>query len=322
MNRTDRLLAILLELQAKGNQRAEDLAATFEVSKRTIYRDMLALAESGVPVVSMPGQGYSLVEGYFLPPLSFSTDEAIMLLLGSDFVAQNVDAQYRAAARTANLKIEAVLSSKLREEVAYLQRSIQFIASQTTVRQELLQALRRTIIQRHSVRFNYGKRFTRANERATQTREADPYGLVHIAGVWYLVAYCHLRHDIRNFRLDRIVGELAVLNTPFVRPPDFKITPRLPDDRKVTVHVLFDHETAQWARESRSFFQVAEEKHPDGLLVTLKIRQDEELVQWLLGWGSHVLVLEPNSLRERLAAETRTMLRNYESLPELESLLT
>src|SRR6185369_16491558 len=99
MNRTDRLLAIVLELQAKGWQRAEDLAETFEISKRTIYRDMDALAESGVPVVSSPGQGYSLIEGYFLPPVHFSPDEAIMLLLGAEFMAQSFDAQYRSAAR-------------------------------------------------------------------------------------------------------------------------------------------------------------------------------------------------------------------------------
>jgi len=68
MNRTDRLLAIVLELQAQGKRRAEDLAATFEVGKRTIYRDIQALCEAGVPVISTPGQGYSLVEGYFLPP--------------------------------------------------------------------------------------------------------------------------------------------------------------------------------------------------------------------------------------------------------------
>jgi predicted DNA-binding transcriptional regulator YafY len=71
------------------------LAATFEVTKRTIYRDMLALLESGVPVVSVPGQGYSLVEGYFLPPVRFSTDEALLLLLGANFAAQNFDAQYQ-----------------------------------------------------------------------------------------------------------------------------------------------------------------------------------------------------------------------------------
>ena len=115
MNRIDRLLAIVLQLQAKRRQRAEDLAATFEVSKRTIYRDMLALAESGVPLISEPGKGYSLVEGYFLPPLSFSTDEALMLLIGSDFAAQNFDAQYHSAALTANRKISAVLPAKLQD---------------------------------------------------------------------------------------------------------------------------------------------------------------------------------------------------------------
>ena len=76
MNRTDRLLAIVLELQGKKTQRAEDLAATFEISKRTVYRDIQALSEAGVPVISVPGTGYSLMEDYFLPPLSFTADEA------------------------------------------------------------------------------------------------------------------------------------------------------------------------------------------------------------------------------------------------------
>src|SRR5690349_73154 len=113
MNRTDRLLAIVLEIQARKQVRAEDLAALFEVTKRTIYRDMDALAESGVPLVSIPGQGYSLVEGYFLPPLSFTPDEATMLLLGADFVAQNFDAQYSLAAQTASSKIVTVLPTEM-----------------------------------------------------------------------------------------------------------------------------------------------------------------------------------------------------------------
>lgn len=72
MNRTDRLLGVLLELQRCKRVRAEDLAALFETSKRTIYRDIQALCETGVPIIAQAGQGYSLVEGYFLPPLSFS----------------------------------------------------------------------------------------------------------------------------------------------------------------------------------------------------------------------------------------------------------
>src|ERR1044071_9851625 len=124
MNRTDRLLAMVLELQRKGRRRAEDLAATFEITRRAGYRDIQALCEAGVPVVSLPGQGYALMDGYFLPPLSFSTDEATMLMLGSEFIAEHFDSQYKAAAHTASRKIEAVLSDKLREEVHYLQNSI------------------------------------------------------------------------------------------------------------------------------------------------------------------------------------------------------
>src|SRR5262249_51196281 len=131
MNRTDRLLAIVLELQRKGQRRAEDLAATFETSKRTIYRDIQALCESGVPVVAQAGVGYSLVEGYFLPPVSFSAEEATMLLLGGDFVAQNFDAQYNEAAKSASGKIEAVLSEKLRSEVEGLRKNIAFVAPRT-----------------------------------------------------------------------------------------------------------------------------------------------------------------------------------------------
>ena len=89
--------------------RAEDLAAIFEVTKRTIYRNMLALCEAGVPVVSLLRQDYSLIESYFVPPLSFSTEEAMMLLLGSDFAAQNFAADYRGA----------VLPETWRAEIAY-----------------------------------------------------------------------------------------------------------------------------------------------------------------------------------------------------------
>src|SRR5215203_2043033 len=111
MNRTDRLLAIVLELQARGKQRAEDLAATFEVGKRTIYRDIQALCEAGVPVISTPGQGYALLEGYFLPPLRFTPDEALILLLGSDLMAQSFDAEYRVAAESASRKIAGALAA-------------------------------------------------------------------------------------------------------------------------------------------------------------------------------------------------------------------
>src|SRR5436305_10264044 len=127
MNRTDRLLAIVLELQAHGGRRAEDLAATFEISKRTVYRDIEALCEAGVPVVATPGQGYRLLPGYFLPPLSFTPEEATLLLLGSAVIGQSFDAPLQAVAASAAQKIEAVLPARIRDDVQYLRASIAFV---------------------------------------------------------------------------------------------------------------------------------------------------------------------------------------------------
>ncbi len=314
MNKTDRLLAIVLELQGKGKQRAEDLAKTFETSKRTIYRDIEALCEAGVPLVSIPGRGYSLMEGYFLPPLSFTTDEATMLLLGSDFMAQNFDAQYRAAAQSASRKIAGVLPEKLRGEVNSLQQSIRFVSAgmaDGTPEALMLQQLRRAIIEHTTVRFHYHTRYAKEGIGEENVRDADPYGLAYVRNSWILVAYCHLRKGIRNFRLDRM-EQVELLPRTFQRPPDFTLQIRpFSESETITVKALFASEVARWVHEARSFYTVAEEETPDGLLVTLKVRQESEILQWLLGWGRHVRVLEPESLRERIAAEARAMVEHH-----------
>ena len=320
MNKTDRLLAIVLELQRKGRQRAEDLAETFETSKRTIYRDILALCEAGVPILSVPGQGYSLIEGYFLPPLSFTTEEATMLLLGSDFMAQNFDAQYRAAAKSAGHKIEGVLPETLRSDVQYLRNNIRFIGSTATPdtrEHALLQQLRRALLDRNTVRFCYHTRHRSDEQSATHTREADPYGLAYFLNSWVLVAYCHMRRDIRNFRLDRI-EDLEILPHAFTRPDAFQLLQgERSQPRTMMIRALFDKEIARWVREGRSYYVTSEEETADGLLVTLMIRQPSEILPWLLSWGSHVRIIEPDSIRERLEEEARAMLQNYQNVPDL-----
>ena len=314
MNRTDRLLAIVLELQGKGRQRAEDLASTFETSKRTIYRDIQALGEAGVPLVAVPGRGYALMKGYFLPPLSFNTEEATMLLMGSDFMAQNFDAQYREAAQAAGRKIAGVLPERLRDDVRYLQSSIRFIAPGMVEGEreaEMLRQLRRAIIEQTTVRFCYHTRYAQSDTDEHRIREADPYGLVHINNRWLLVAYCHWRKDVRNFRLDR-VDTLELLSTTFVRPADFSMNERKHEERgTLVIHALFDAEVARWVLESRSYYMTAAEETAEGLLVTLKARQENEVLQWLLSWGRHVRVLEPASVRERLWEEAKGMMGYY-----------
>jgi len=105
--------------------------------------------------------------------------------------------------------------------------------------------------------------------------------------------------------------DVKILDKTFIRPADFKIQRRKENDRTITVKALFDYETARWALESPSYFQVSREPHPDGLLITLTISQPGDILNWLLGWGSHVRVLEPESLREILAREAELTLQNH-----------
>jgi predicted DNA-binding transcriptional regulator YafY len=313
VNRTDRLLAIVLELQRKGAQRAEDLAATFETSKRTIYRDVQALCESGVPIVAQAGVGYSLVEGYFLPPVSFSTDEATMLLLGSKFVADHFDAQYGEVSQSASRKIETVLSDKMRGEVNYLRESIAFVAPQTLASgasTNFLPTIRRAIIEQKTIRFHYHTRYSMDRSQAKNTRDADPYGLVHYGDAWYLNAFCHLRHEVRQFRLDRM-SSLQSLDKTFIRPASYKMARPEEDTRKVVARVLFCPDAAPWVRESRPYYITAMEDRQDYLLVTMNAHTETELVPWLLGWGEQVEVIEPESLKRRLADEAKKIYEKY-----------
>ncbi|MBL8208235.1 MAG: YafY family transcriptional regulator [Blastocatellia bacterium] len=314
MNRTDRLLGVLLELQRRKCVRAEDLAALFETSKRTIYRDIQALCETGVPIIAQAGYGYSLVEGYFLPPLSFSVAEATMLVMGSAFAAQSFDAQYREAAHSANRKIEAVLSASQREEVAYLQDSIALVAPETVglgMTKGFLAQLRRAIIERKAVRFHYHTRYPQNGSQARNTRDADPYGLVHYNGAWYLIGHCHLRKARRNFRLDRM-ADLTLLETTFNRPANFSMEPRNERTRRMKVQVLFDAEATPWVKEARGHYITEMKDTPYGLLVTIQVHSEDEVIPWLLSWGYHVRVVEPQSIRQRIAEEAQKIVQNYQ----------
>jgi len=310
MNRTDRLLAIVLELQVKRRCRAEDLAALFETSKRTIYRDIQALSEAGVPLVAVPGQGYSLMEGYFLPPLTFSADEAAMLLLGSDVMAGSFDAQYRSAAEAASRKISAVLPEPLREDVETLRESILFITPGNDKGKDALATLRRAIADRTTVRFAYHTRHRTDVPVEAAAREVDPYTLAHTQGAWYLSGYDYLRAALRTFRLTRMES-LEVLDRTFTRPARLPVRSRGADPRPVTVQALFSAKVARWVLESPSFYTVSEENTPEGLLITLQVRQEEEVLSWLLGWGREVQVLAPLSLCRRIAEEAEAMAHLY-----------
>ena len=316
MNRTDRLLALILELQRGGPRTAATLAARFETSKRTIYRDLDALGEAGVPIISTPGRGYELDPEYFLPPLRFTSDEATLLLLGAEFMAQSFDAQYRSAARAAGAKIEAVLPATTRAEVGYLRENIRFVAEDLPGRgdtsqplHERLQVLRRAIVARQQVRFRYFARQS-LDGRSGEWREVDPYSLAFVSGAWYLVALDHARRDLRNFRLDRIES-LTALPKSFTRPKHFRAGRAQPDDRRLTVRVRFTSAVARFAQEARPYYWVSDHADADGLIMTLRVRGVEDLVGWLLNWGDQVRVLEPAALQTRLREAALAVAARY-----------
>ena len=128
MNRIDRLLGILLEFQARGELRGEDLARRFEVSVRTIYRDVQALSEMGVPVVATPGTGYRLLDGYFLPPLRFTPAEAALLAIGGNIVRARLDPELQSAADGAIAKLRGVLPPEQRAAVDRWQQQMVFVS--------------------------------------------------------------------------------------------------------------------------------------------------------------------------------------------------
>jgi predicted DNA-binding transcriptional regulator YafY len=107
---------------------------------------------------------------------------------------------------------------------------------------------------------------------------------------------------------------LNVTEKTFTRPQNFKLERSQEDDRRnITIRALFDKEVARWVHESRYFYRTAEEETAEGLVVTMRVRQEVEALQWLMSWGAHVQVLEPPSLRERIAQEAQAMLRHHRS---------
>lgn len=305
------MLAILLELQGKKLCRAEDLATIFEITKRTVYRDIQALCEAGVPVVAIPGKGYSILEGYFLPPVNFTNDEAIMLLLGADFMAQNFDERYRNAAHSAGRKIEAVLSNRLKRDVQYLKSSMRFI-TMTPLEQssliELLKKLRRAILERKTVRFDYFKRYPSDGESKPMVRQVDPYALTYLSGNWLMGGHDHGRKELRTFRLSRM-ERLEVADTAFLRPKNFSLKQFGEDKGPFTiVKAHFSNEAARWVLESRPFYLAQHRKTATGLSVTFRVSEEEKIIPFLLSWGSHVKVISPESIRKRLTDEAEKII--------------
>ncbi|MEZ4384050.1 MAG: YafY family protein [Nannocystaceae bacterium] len=206
MRRADRLFLLIQALRGRRTPiTASELARSVEVSARTIYRDVADLQRSGVPIEGEAGVGYVLRRGADIPPLMFDPEELEALVIGSRFVRAFAGERLTAAARRALIKIEAVLPAERRRQS---ERSRVYAppTRRTAEDRARMDRLHVAIAERCLVRFAYVR-----EDGAASRREVEPICLAFWGYAWTLGAYCRLRRDFRNFRLDRIealdVGE-------------------------------------------------------------------------------------------------------------------
>ncbi len=308
MNRTDRLLGILLAFQARRDLRAEDLSSQFEVSVRTIYRDIQALSETGVPIAAMPGTGYRLLDGYFLPPLSFTADEAAILTLGGQFIRDRVDPELSRVAGEALQKLRSILPADRRLAVEQWQENLRFVTFRDVADATKLSELRRAIRQARVTRILYQAR----GRPSPEWRDVEPVSLVHADAVWCLATYCRLRQAPRLFRLERI-DQLEVLAERFTLESRHLLGPdgKNPLGRYPEARVRFESQVERWVRERQPFTFLREDPGDDGAIFVYAVRDEWELLSWLLRWGAAVEILDPSWLRQRFVAEVRSMLLRH-----------
>jgi len=314
MNRTDRLFAILLEIQSNPKITSEKLAQRFDVTKRTIYRDVLALMEADVPVIGKAGEGYSIEEGYFLPPVSFTKDEALMLILGAGAIGRQFDSQYKKAAHLAENKIHASLSKELKKEVAYLKSYINLFFGTQAEKKELSDALmkiRRAIIEKKRVAFRYYKRSAESLE--PMVREVDPYALTNYFGVWMMTGHDHLRKDLRVFRLDRMEA-VMVTSKQFERPKNFRLEQAYKEEQtpRTIYQVKISRDIFRWVKEQPPYKLIKTETKKDHVILTIESSSEDSVITWLLRWGVKAEAISPPSFRENVKTTLASLLKNYE----------
>lgn len=210
MNRIDRLFGILTMLQSRKYIAAEKISERFSISIRTVYRDIKALQEQGIPVSFETNKGYFLVQGYFLPPVSFNTEEANALLLVESLVNGFADQSIRQHYATALTKVKAVLKNHQKEKLENLNAHIKLqIPEQLKFNYEYLSVLQNAITDKKILLLDYVDAKTNSSKR-----EIEPIGLIFYAFGWHLIAWCHIREQYRDFSLSRIVS-LKTLDRPF-----------------------------------------------------------------------------------------------------------
>ena len=314
-SRSDRLFRLILLLQNRPNLSSKDLANHFEVSRRTIFRDLRALTDSGVPLTYGESGGYEILDSYQLPPLMLTAREAATLLVGVSFMRLQPDASLRTDADDVGLKIRTVLSPDVK---VFIDRML----SHTVLDPYWLSSvddedsnegewyrIGEAISKRKRLLLEYHV----ASRDEMTRRQVDPLGLVYYTDHWNLVAFDHLRSDTRNFRLDRIT-KLVVLNETFQEPENFDLEQYLVADRgktdKIDFEIAFTPEAYKRARRTIPARLESEEERDGWRHIRFKFENVDYITRWVLRFGRDARAIQPPELREQIATELDAWLKS------------
>lgn len=301
--RFNRIVAIYFQLQAKPIVKAQDLAEQFDVSQRTIYRDIKALEKAGIPIYGEAGVGYGLVEGYRLPPTKFSREEILTLAAAEKLMQKFVDPDLFRHFSSALNKIKAYLRYNDKLSVNLLEENMLMGTLAHRFNENVPSALSilfDSIAQQKVVSMDYHS----GTSRAPSHREIEPVGVFHQGNYWYFIAYCHLRNEHRQFRIDRI-QKISITSTPFTqthKPLSHYVEKEEQPLPTVTIRISVPLIYARYMEWERSYYGfVSEEITDSGVIMTFACsNMEQEFARWYLMFADRAKILEPEMLKGRV----------------------
>jgi predicted DNA-binding transcriptional regulator YafY len=314
MNRIDRLTAILIHLQTKRVVKAEEISNRFEISLRTVYRDVKALMEAGVPIGSEAGKGYFIVDGYHLPPVMFTQDEASSMLLAGKLVDKMADKSVRNAYGSAMHKIKSVLNEAEKDHLQNLESHIEvFLRSRYEVKEReefpdhFMTEIQRAVAKKEVLRIDYSN-----NEEEMTQREVEPIGIFYYSMAWHLIGWCKLRNGYRDFRADRIktlvnTGQ-AFEGRNLISLKEYFQSMFQSNSNLTKAVVVFEKSVLRGRPLYGSISQI---DLGDKVRAEFMIDSLSYLARWLLMYGSAVEVEEPEQLRRSMAELVEELHEHY-----------
>ena len=308
MNRLERISSILVRLQSRSVVTARQIADQFGVSLRTVYRDIRVLEESGIPITGESGIGYSLADGFKLPPLMFSTEEAIAFLMAEKLISHQSDSETYGIYRSGMDKIRAVLRLAEKDILEDFDNYIQLIDSHTRPKSEsphVLQPLLHCILGKKETQIEYCANYN----GETTFREIEPLGIFFMSDNWYLMAWCRLRQDYRTFNISRIRKIIPGIKNFDNRHPSLKTVLDTIYSNDVTYHIKLKVEKSALRNigASRYLYGLYKEEEKDGYVLQYYATFSlEHFGRWFLSFADQATVLAPEELKEQV----RTLVRN------------